>query len=178
MAKHITKHSIHLAILEYRYLWQHLKTHIFRPLAWGYGDFILSEWFCPYSYRARTSYPSAQSTDCFDSKKFILFILILSYICSYVSMLIKAAFCLLSDLELYHIKCRPVSLDDSKSTPYIHLCQLARRHEPMSKIKTPAPCVQTARHCWCLLIWFVIFPYIPCRERLLEQVSLMIFCER
>lgn len=29
-------------------------------------------------------------------KKFILFILILSYICSYVSMLIKAAFCLLS----------------------------------------------------------------------------------
>ena len=29
------------------------------------------------------------------------------------------------DLELYHIKCRPVSLDDSKSTPYIHLCQLA-----------------------------------------------------
>lgn len=29
------------------------------------------------------------------------------------------------NLELYHIKCRPVSLDDSKSTQYIHLCQLA-----------------------------------------------------
>ena len=28
-------------------------------------------------------------------------------------------------MELYHIKCRPVSLDDSKSIPYIHLCQLA-----------------------------------------------------
>ena len=28
-------------------------------------------------------------------------------------------------MELYHIKCRPVSLNDSKSTQYIHLCQLA-----------------------------------------------------
>ena len=62
----------------------------------------------------------------FDSKEFILFILILSYICSYVSMLIKkqlSVYC--PNLELYHIKCRPVSLDDSKSTQYIHLCQLA-----------------------------------------------------
>ena len=29
------------------------------------------------------------------------------------------------DLELYHIKCRPVPLDDPKSTQYIHICQLA-----------------------------------------------------
>lgn len=31
----------------------------------------------------------------------------------------------LPDLELYSIHCRPVSLDDPRSTRYIHLCQLA-----------------------------------------------------
>ena len=40
------------------------NTHI--PAHWHEAmEIILSEWFCPYSYRARTSYPSAQSTDCF-----------------------------------------------------------------------------------------------------------------
>ena len=29
------------------------------------------------------------------------------------------------NLELYHIKCRPVPLDDPKAIQYIHLCQLA-----------------------------------------------------
>ena len=45
------------------------------------------------------------------------------FLCIHVDKKQLSVYC--PDLELYHIKCRPVSLDDSKSTPYIHLCQLA-----------------------------------------------------
>ena len=45
------------------------------------------------------------------------------FLCIHVDKKQLSVYC--PDLELYHIKCRPVSLDDSKSTQYIHLCQLA-----------------------------------------------------
>ena len=45
------------------------------------------------------------------------------FLCIHVDKKRLSVYC--PDLELYHIKCRLVSLDDSKSTPYIHLCQLA-----------------------------------------------------
>ena len=42
------------------------------------------------------------------------------------------------NLELYHIKCRPVPLDDPKAIQYIHLCQLA--HElTRTNIKNASP---------------------------------------
>ena len=45
------------------------------------------------------------------------------FLCIHVDKKQLSVYC--PNLELYHIKCRPVSLDDSKSTQYIHLCQLA-----------------------------------------------------
>ena len=45
------------------------------------------------------------------------------FLCIHVDKKQLSVYC--PDLELYHLKCRPVSLDDSKSTQYIHLCQLA-----------------------------------------------------
>ncbi len=45
------------------------------------------------------------------------------FLCIHVDKKQLSVYC--PDLELYHIKCRPVPLDDPKSTQYIHLCQLA-----------------------------------------------------
>ena len=45
------------------------------------------------------------------------------FLCIHVDKKRLSVYC--PDLELYHIKCRPVPLDDPKSTQYIHLCQLA-----------------------------------------------------
>ena len=53
------------------------------------------------------------------------------FLCIHVDKKQLSVYC--PNLELYHIKCRPVSLDDSKSTQYIHLCQLA--HDPTRTIR-------------------------------------------
>lgn len=45
------------------------------------------------------------------------------FLCIHVDKKQLSVYC--PDLELYHIRCRPVPLDDPKSTQYIHLCQLA-----------------------------------------------------
>ena len=45
------------------------------------------------------------------------------FLCIHVDKKRLSVYC--PDLELYHIKCRPVPLDDPKSTQYIHICQLA-----------------------------------------------------
>ena len=45
------------------------------------------------------------------------------FLCIHVDKKQLAVYC--PDLELYHINCRPVPLDDPKSTQYIHICQLA-----------------------------------------------------
>ena len=45
------------------------------------------------------------------------------FLCIHVDKKQLSLYC--PDLELYHIKCRPLSLDDPKSTQYIHICQLA-----------------------------------------------------
>lgn len=45
------------------------------------------------------------------------------FLCIHVDKKQLSVYC--PDLELYHIKCRPLSLDDPKSTQYIHICQLA-----------------------------------------------------
>ena len=45
------------------------------------------------------------------------------FLCIHVDKKRLSVYCL--DLELYHINCRPVSLDDPKSTQYIHIRQLA-----------------------------------------------------
>lgn len=45
------------------------------------------------------------------------------FLCIHVDKKQLTGYC--PDLELYQIKCRPVHLDDPKSTQYIHLCQLA-----------------------------------------------------
>ena len=45
------------------------------------------------------------------------------FLCIHVAKKQLSVYC--PDLELYHIKCRPVSLDDPQSTQYIHICQLA-----------------------------------------------------
>ena len=45
------------------------------------------------------------------------------FLCIHVDKKQLSVYC--PDLELYSIKCRPLPLDDPKSTQYIHLCQLA-----------------------------------------------------
>ena len=45
------------------------------------------------------------------------------FLCIHVDKKQLSVYC--PDLELYNIKCRPLPLDDPKSTQYIHLCQLA-----------------------------------------------------
>lgn len=45
------------------------------------------------------------------------------FLCIHVDKKQLTGYC--PDLELYQIKCRPIPLDDPKSTQYIHLCQLA-----------------------------------------------------
>lgn len=45
------------------------------------------------------------------------------FLCIHVDKKLLSVYC--PDLELYSIRCRPVPLDDPKSTQYIHLCQLA-----------------------------------------------------
>lgn len=45
------------------------------------------------------------------------------FLCIHVDKKQLSVYC--PDLELYHIRCRPVPLNDPKSTQYIHLCQLA-----------------------------------------------------
>ena len=45
------------------------------------------------------------------------------FLCIHVDKKRLSVYC--PDLELYHINCRPVPLDDPKSTQYIHICQLA-----------------------------------------------------
>ena len=45
------------------------------------------------------------------------------FLCIHVDKKQLSVYC--PDLELYHIRCRPVPLNDQKSTQYIHLCQLA-----------------------------------------------------
>ena len=45
------------------------------------------------------------------------------FLCIHVDKRQLSVYC--PDLELYHIRCRPVPLNDPKSTQYIHLCQLA-----------------------------------------------------
>lgn len=45
------------------------------------------------------------------------------FLCIHIDKKQLTGYC--PDLELYQIKCRPVPLDDPKSTQYIHLCQLA-----------------------------------------------------
>ena len=45
------------------------------------------------------------------------------FLCIHVDKKRLSVYC--PDLELYHINCRPVSLDDPKSTQYIHIRQLA-----------------------------------------------------
>lgn len=45
------------------------------------------------------------------------------FLCIHVDKKQLSVYC--PDLELYHIHCRPVSLNDPRSTQYIHLCQLA-----------------------------------------------------
>lgn len=45
------------------------------------------------------------------------------FLCIHVDKKQLSVYC--PDLDLYHIHCRPVPLDDPKSTQYIHLCQLA-----------------------------------------------------
>lgn len=45
------------------------------------------------------------------------------FLCIHIDKKQLSVYC--PDLELYNIKCRPLPLDDPKSTPYIHLCQLA-----------------------------------------------------
>ena len=42
-----------------------LEIHTFRHTGTKHGDLILPERIRPYSCRTRTSYSSAQSTDCF-----------------------------------------------------------------------------------------------------------------
>ena len=45
------------------------------------------------------------------------------FLCIHVDKKLLSVYC--PNLELYHIKCRPVPLDDPKAIQYIHLCQLA-----------------------------------------------------
>ena len=45
------------------------------------------------------------------------------FLCIHVDKKLLSVYC--PNLELYHIKCRPVPLDDPKEIKYIHLCQLA-----------------------------------------------------
>ena len=45
------------------------------------------------------------------------------FLCIHVDKKLLSVYC--PNLELYHIKCRPVPLDDPKAFQYIHLCQLA-----------------------------------------------------
>lgn len=45
------------------------------------------------------------------------------FLCIHVDKKQLSVYC--PDLELYHIRCRPVPLNSPKSTQYIHLCQLA-----------------------------------------------------
>lgn len=45
------------------------------------------------------------------------------FLCIHVDKKQLSVYC--PDLELYHIKCRPIPLNDPKSTQYIHICQLA-----------------------------------------------------
>ncbi len=45
------------------------------------------------------------------------------FLCIHVDKKQLSAYC--PDLEMYHIKCRPIPLDDPNSTRYIHICQLA-----------------------------------------------------
>ena len=45
------------------------------------------------------------------------------FLCIHVDKKQLSIYC--PDLELYHMKCHPVPLDDPKSTQYIHICQLA-----------------------------------------------------
>ena len=45
------------------------------------------------------------------------------FLCIHVDKKRLSVYC--PDLELYHIKCHPLPLDDPNSTHYIHLCQLA-----------------------------------------------------
>ena len=45
------------------------------------------------------------------------------FLCIHVDKKLLSVYC--PNLELYHIKCRPVPLDDPKAILYIHLCQLA-----------------------------------------------------
>lgn len=45
------------------------------------------------------------------------------FLCIHVDKKQLSIYC--PDLELYHMKCHPVPLDDPKSTQYIHICHLA-----------------------------------------------------
>lgn len=45
------------------------------------------------------------------------------FLCIHVDKKLLSVYC--PNLELYHIKCRPVPLDDPKAIQYIHLCRLA-----------------------------------------------------
>lgn len=45
------------------------------------------------------------------------------FLCIHVDKKQLCVYC--PDIELHSVKCRPVALDDPKSTQYIHLCQLA-----------------------------------------------------
>ena len=45
------------------------------------------------------------------------------FLCIHVDKKLLSVYC--PNLELYHIKCRPVPLDDPKAIQYIHQCQLA-----------------------------------------------------
>ena len=52
------------------------------------------------------------------------------FLCIHVDKKQLSIYC--PDLELYHIKCRPVPLDDPKSTQYIRICQLAHDQTRMN----------------------------------------------
>ena len=47
------------------------------------------------------------------------------FLCIHVDKKLLSVYC--PNLELYHIKCRPVPLDDPKAIKYFHLCQLAHK---------------------------------------------------
>lgn len=68
------------------------------------------------------------------------------FLCIHVDKKLLSVYC--PNLELYHIKCRPVPLDDPKAIQYIHLCQLAHELTRTNiKMQAPEPCAPMEQHC-------------------------------
>ena len=99
------------------------------------------------------------------------------FLCIHVDKKRLSVYC--PDLELYHIKCRPVPLDDPKSTQYIHICQLAHdltrlnvENESTSAMRSDGTALLMLAD---LIRYFSVYS-LPGTLRAL--VSLMILCER